>query len=145
MRPRLNGGLAGPRFASGFSLLELMIVLVVFAVLLAIAVPSYQRYSQRAERTEAVRLLLAAAACQERLRADSGFYDTTACLEGARSNHYTIRAEPPDQASVLEFRLVAEPVHYREDDPCGNLSLDQAGTQGISGEAQALAGCWAGR
>ena len=130
---------------SGFSLLELMIVLLVFAVLLAMAVPSYQRYAQRAERAEAVRLLLATAACQERLRADTGYYDTSACLEGAGSDHYSIRAEPVGQAALLAYRLVAEPVHSREDDPCGSLSLDQAGTRGISGAADALAGCWSGR
>ena len=144
-REALNRGSARLRDNPGFSLLELMIVLLVFAVLLAMAVPSYQRYAQRAERAEAVRLLLTVAACQERLRADTGYYDTSACLEGAASDHYSIRAEPVGQADLLAFHLVAEPVHTREDDPCGSLSLDQAGTRGISGAADALAGCWSGR
>ena len=133
------------RDGRGFSLLELMIVLLVFAVLLALAVPSYQRYAQRAERAEAVRLLLAAAACQERLRADTGYYDTSACLEGDSNAQYTIRAEPPSGEKLLSYRLLAERRQPRADDPCGSLSLDQAGTRGISGDAGNVMACWSGR
>lgn len=129
----------------GFTLLELVTALAVVAVLLALAVPGYQRFAQRAERAEAVRALLAAAACQERVRAQTGYYDTARCLDGAASVAYALRIEPADDGAALAFTLIAEPLRPRAGDPCGSLSLDQAGTRGISGDADGLAACWGGR
>lgn len=133
------------RPAPGFTMLELVTALAVVAVLLALAVPGYQRYAQRAERAEAVRALLAAAACQERIRAQGGYYDTTRCLDGNAVAAYTMRIDPPDDGASLAFTVIAEPARPRADDPCGSLSLDQAGTRGISGGADGLAACWSGR
>lgn len=126
-------------------MLELVTALAIVAVLLALAVPGYQGYLQRAERAEAVRALLAAAACQERVRAQGGYYDTARCVDDGASAAYTMRIEPPDDDSSLAFTLIAEPLRPRAGDPCGSLSLDQAGTRGISGDSGALAACWGGR
>jgi type IV pilus assembly protein PilE len=132
------------RKVCGFTLLELVIALAVVAILLALAVPAYQRYVQRGERAEAVRLLLAAAACQERVRAQTGYYDTARCLDDTHTA-YDLRVEPPGESASLAFTLVAEPRRISRDDPCGSLSLDQAGTRGISGSEEKLAACWGGR
>jgi type IV pilus assembly protein PilE len=129
----------------GFTLLELVTVLAIVAVLLALAVPGYQRFAQRAERAEAVRTLLAAAACQERIRAQTGYYDTTRCLDGAASANYALRIEPADSGAAVTFTLIAEPLRPRANDTCGSLSLDQAGTRAIGGNAGELAACWGGR
>lgn len=129
----------------GFTMLELVTALAIVAVLLALAVPGYQRYLQRAERAEAVRGLLAAAACQERVRAQGGYYDTSRCTDGGAAGAYLIRIEPPDDDSSLAFTLIAEPLRPRAGDPCGSLSLDQAGTRAISGDGGKLAACWGGR
>lgn len=50
----------------GFTLLEMMIVVVLIGILLGIAIPSYQNYVIRANRTEGQALLSDAAARQER-------------------------------------------------------------------------------
>jgi type IV pilus assembly protein PilE len=50
----------------GFSLIELMVVLAVFAILSTIAVGSYRRYVLRATRTEARLSLLAIQVAQEK-------------------------------------------------------------------------------
>ena len=50
----------------GFSLIELMVVLAVFAILSTIAVGSYRRYSLRATRTEGRLALLAVQVAQEK-------------------------------------------------------------------------------
>ena len=129
----------------GFSLLELMIALLILSILLGFAVPSFHRYMQRAQRAEAVRMLLAVAACQERIRAQTGHYDTARCLDAFESAHYTVSVEPPDDAASNLFTLIAEPLGPGPDDVCGALSLDQSGTRRIEGDAAVTAACWAGR
>ena len=129
---------------SGFSLLELVIVLAVISVLLTLAIPSYQRYTQRVHRVETIRMMLVLADCQERVRADTGFYDTSRCGTDNGSDSHELRIEPPDSTASLEFTIVAQLRQGRDDD-CGNLSLDQAGTRGISGNQATVSKCWGGR
>lgn len=56
MRKRLLGG-ARPRSASGFTMIELMIVVAIVGILAAIAIPQYQSYTTRARITEGLVLL----------------------------------------------------------------------------------------
>ena len=128
----------------GFSLLELVIVLAVIGVLLTLAIPSYQRYTQRAHRAEAIRMMLAIADCQERVRASTGFYDTSSCGEGFNSDSHELRIEPPDTTASLEFTIIAQ-LRQGSDDTCGNLSLDQTGSRGISANQATVNKCWGGR
>jgi len=140
----------GPRWSQkptsgGFTLLELMIVVLVISILLGLAFPAYHRYLQRGHRAEAVRLLLAAAACQERIRAASGFYDTTRCLANPGDSRYQLSFLPANQASTLEFTLLAKPPAVSRGDDCGTLTLDQSGRRGSGAGASAERECWAGR
>jgi type IV pilus assembly protein PilE len=129
---------------SGFSLLELVVVLAVMAVLLTIAVPSYRQYIQRIERADAIRLLLAVADCQERIRANTGLFDTTHCLEGMNHSKYSLTIEPAGNTASPGFEAIAEP-NLSEGDSCGALSLDHTGTRSISSENGTLSACWGGR
>lgn len=130
---------------AGFSLLELVVALLVVSILLAVAVPSYQRYVLRMHRADAVRALLTMASCQERRRAEAGYYDTTACLPGEENARYEFRFEPHDTPQVSEYTVAAVPRSGTESDPCGNLTLDQSGLRGISGEPSLTRSCWSGR
>lgn len=58
----------------GFTLIELMIVLVIVGVLLAIAVPSYSNYKLKANRSEAFTMLNEIMQAQERFAVDNGAY-----------------------------------------------------------------------
>lgn len=122
-----------------------MIALLVLSILTGLAIPSYQRYLQRGHRAEAVRLLLAAAACQERIRTITGFYDTTRCLDSGGDTGYVLSYVPADRPSTMEFTLFAEPTAGGALDDCGTLTLDQSGRRGNSGGASAERKCWAGR
>jgi type IV pilus assembly protein PilE len=52
--------------ARGFTLIELMITLVIAAILITIAVPSYRRYILRSQRTDATVALTRIQAAQEK-------------------------------------------------------------------------------
>ena len=127
--------------SGGLTLIELLVVVALVAILLTLAVPSYSLYLQRGHRAEAVRAMLAVAACQERVRAANGFYDTTRCLEQAPPSRYRLVLQPAGQSRSLEFEVSATPIDGRRD-RCGTLSLNHAGTRAASGRAP---GCWSGR
>ena len=60
--------------ASGFSLMELMIVVLIVGILLGISLPAFQGYVLRAHRTDAHSSLLDIAARQERFVAQRNTY-----------------------------------------------------------------------
>jgi len=62
--------------ASGFSLIELMIVVVIVGILLAISVPAYQGYVLRSHRADGHASLVDIAARQERFVAQNNTYTT---------------------------------------------------------------------
>jgi type IV pilus assembly protein PilE len=59
---------------SGFTLVELMIVVVIIAILAAVAYPSYQDHVRKSKRTEGKAALLKAAQLQERYYSDRQVY-----------------------------------------------------------------------
>jgi len=134
----------GPGNHDGFTLLELAVALVIMAVLLALAVAGYRQYVQRVERAEAIRLILAVAACQERTRGNLGVYDTTSCLDTMGSSAYDLRIEPEGESSTNRYTIFAEP-KISTGNTCGGLSLDHTGARAIGNEEGVLTDCWGGR
>jgi len=83
------------RKASGFTLIELMITLVVVAILAAIAVPSYIQYIQRGKISEAISNLSSTRLQLEKYYADNHMYGTggtcgVAMPSGADAQYFTI-------------------------------------------------------
>lgn len=128
----------------GFSLLELVVVVAVMGILLAIAVPTYSKYAQRAHRADAIRAMLAVAGCQEKIRVNSGFYDTSRCISHDSIGRYRIGLEPLNVSAASGFTVFAEPTTDHEND-CGTLTLDHNGSRGISENSGSLTACWSGR
>lgn len=123
----------------GFSLVELLVVLVLLGIITAIAVPQYQRYVENSRRTAATACLMEASLSVERHYAERLAYpaDLTglSCIDGAVSSFYDFSVTL-DQANRRQYILTATPKSSQANDRCGNLTLDQAGRKGPSAD------CW---
>lgn len=130
--------------ARGMTLIELVIVVAVMGILLALAVPGYASYMLRVHRTEAIRLLLQASMCQQRIYASRGRYDTSQCQPVSAHQRYLITYTSPDTQG-RSYLAMATPQGTQLDDPCGSLSLDQNGAKGIGASNISVMKCWSGR
>ena len=90
----------------GFSLIELLIVVVVIGILASIAVPSYQNYVRRSNRSDTLAILLKMQLQQEKWRANNSTYSSDASVLGAPANsdHYTYTVT---NAAASTYTLVA--------------------------------------
>ncbi|MBE9399774.1 prepilin-type N-terminal cleavage/methylation domain-containing protein [Acinetobacter albensis] len=81
--------------ASGFTLIELMVVVVIVAIFAAIAIPSYQTYIRRAEASKAQQEMQRIAALLERHKARNfsykGFDLTTQSLSTPRTYSFELK------------------------------------------------------
>ena len=131
----------------GFTLIELMIVVAIIALLAAIAVPSYSKYTMRANRSEARNALLDIAARQERYYSNNRKYtdslstlkvtDPAACT--ASGTQYTVTTDA-NGTGDQDFDVTAVPSGWT-DDECGTLTIDETGTK-TNGGSKDLAFCW---
>lgn len=148
----------------GFTLIELMIVVVIIALLAAIAYPSYSDFVTRSQRADAKAALSQAAQTLERCftrfgtynpadandedgdgntaeiapscvpppNSEEDFYDITASYGGAATG----------TATVFTVTATRDPNEAQSDDSaCGNYSLNQAGTRGVTGP-KGVDECW---
>lgn len=136
----------------GFSLVELMIVLVVVGILSAIAVPQYGAHVARSNRAEAKAVLMAAAQWMEQRFSANGTYCVTAADCTTNPLPTSLRAVPATGAAVYTvtvgnladatYTLTATPVTTGKmhSDACKALTLNQLGQRGQGGLDEA--GCW---
>lgn len=152
-----------PKSVSGFTFIEVMIVVVIVAILASIAVPAYQEQVLRGVRSEGKAYLLDLASRQERFYTQYSSYSTTVSGNGAcpgvncslglanntsTNGNYTVAInatpagcgagqDPPNPCTF--FTLTATP--NRADGKCLTITLDSTGTQGSTGSVPARE-CW---
>lgn len=135
------------RAHSGFTLIELVVVIAILSILAAIALPSYQNYVQRARRVEGREMLQRIASAQERfytnrnrytddLTTNAGLNLATTTSEGG---YYTVAALVAGDGQ--SYTLTATPQGTQSDDQCANLTVNNVGARGFSG-SQTNGKCW---
>lgn len=89
-----------PRGSRGFTLIELMIALVIAAILLSIAVPSYREYVRRGAIAEAIETLGSGRVVAEQYFLDNRTYDGMPC-PGNTDNFTVDCGDPTDDAYTI--------------------------------------------
>jgi type IV pilus assembly protein PilE len=140
----------------GFTLLELMIVVVIVGILSAFAYPSYMQYVVSTKRTAATSVLLQVADRQQQFFMDNKTYtadmtnlgfsasplvvgdDGRPLTSGNAKSVYTISMS---NVAVTTYTITATPLNAQltRDTDCGALTLDQSLAKGAGG---AVADCW---
>ena len=119
--------------ASGFTLIELMVVVAIVAILASVAYPSYLSYMVRNNRAVAQSALMDIAQRQQQYLLDNRAYaPDVASLNVTLSTNVTQRytvaiaslAGPPPT-----FTVTATPIAGTKQAADGALSIDQAGTK----------------
>ncbi len=143
----------------GFTLVELMIVILLMSVILGISIPSYRAYTLRAGRSDASSALLRIAAAQERFYLQNGTYAGNAALAaappaglgftGSKSAHSYYDLSLAADAGGLTIGYVATAAvdaseRQKGDTDCTSLSMDQNGRRGANGgyAAAVVEECW---
>jgi len=126
----------------GFTLIELMIVVVIIALLAAVALPAYQDSVRSSRRAEARNALMSAQLEQEKYRGNHSTYGDMAGIgvPATTSNgYYTIAV---DSAGATSFLMTATPVAgtSQASDACGTFAVNQMGPDTSTGYASSE--CW---
>jgi type IV pilus assembly protein PilE len=131
------------RRPSGFTLVELMIVVAIVAILTAIALPAYQRYIMKARRADAKTALLDLAAREERFFTTQNTYTNSlanlgypgtgtfsVAINSSGTSYYTLTFNNWN-TNGASFTARATPSGAQAADACGTFQLDQLGQQTV--------------
>lgn len=129
------------KIQKGFTLIELMIIVVIVGILAAIAVPSYRQYIVKSNRAAAEGFMLTVANKQEQYMLDARSYaptlatlNLTTPTEVSKNYNISVAAS----ATPPSYTVTAAPTGAQasNDTACGTLTLDQTGAK------TPATGCW---
>jgi type IV pilus assembly protein PilE len=129
-------------------LIELMVAVAILAIIVAVAIPSYQRYVLESGRAEGKAILMQAAQALERCYTRFSAYDDAQCAlqqgdtQMSENEKYQLTVS---STSAGDFSLAAAPQGGQtKDTECGSLTLTANGTRGAAGgvDPDTVAECW---
>lgn len=124
---------------AGFTLIEVMIVVVIVAILAAIALPSYQNYIQKSRRVDARETLMRIATLQERhFFQNSKYSEVEADFGGTTSPEgwYKIDIKCSDSCAGYTVTATATGAQVK-DTQCKVFTVDHTLKQGATSDI-----CW---
>ncbi|WP_075186605.1 type IV pilin protein [Teredinibacter haidensis] len=130
--------------SNGFTLIEIMIVLVIVSILAAIAFPSYRSSVLKSHRTDAKETLLSAAALEEKIYMQRNRYSVSLDdIGGAISSegHYSISVS---QTTLTRYLITATAIGPQVDDTsCYVFTINQAGLRKAQdSNGNEVTDCW---
>jgi len=136
------------RHSLGFSLIEVMIVVLILGILATVAYPSYSESVRQSRRVDGMNNLLRYQIMQEQYRARNPGYATnfTALLGsgGATINssegYYSLSIVTTAATIGSQFEIHAAPIGTQSTDTCNTFVVDQSGPDYTSPNANAR--CW---
>jgi type IV pilus assembly protein PilE len=125
----------------GFTLIEIMIVVVIIGVLAAIAVTSYEWATIKSRRAAAAGCLQEMAQTMERRRTTTMSYAGAqpACSAGPVALYVMTSAIT---ATTFTFTATPQARQATKDTQCGVLTINQVGTRTEAGSAGNAGECW---
>lgn len=120
---------------TGFTLMELMVVVAIAGILAMIAVPAYQQHILKSNRADAIETLANTAAALERQFTDTNSYQGLALPSQSKNGKYSISSV----VTATTFTLTATAAgNQSSDTECVTFTLDQAGVK----TATTAGACW---
>lgn len=145
------------RRSQGFTLIELMIVVVIAAILAAIALPAYERQVQSSRHAAAKAALADVTAMEEKYYATNNAYSNdlsslgysgvvssgcgggaSACLQIPSAGEYYYSVSVTTSNSGADFTAAAAPVGAQANDPCATFQVTDQGDRSVTGSGS----CW---
>jgi len=132
--------------SSGFTLIELMIVVVIIAILAGVAYPSYKNYTVKSKRSDAYAALTEAATDQEKFYSQTMRFATSMkALNSLTGSASTTRMSPDGYYSITTsggttytITATAQGAQAAADSSCATITLTSSGAKsGTSGKD-----CW---
>ncbi len=123
------------RTTSGFTLVELMIVIGIVAILVAMALPSYGKSVRKSRRADAQSTIIEFSGSAARVFTETSSYESL--ILPASTDYYTFSF--PSTPAATSYLIQATPKDAQSKDSCGTMTITNTGKKTHTG-SDAI--CW---